>query len=49
MMLARWSGRVDPDANIHRFQHTDGSDNYGKASDEAIDALLAQGRAEYDP
>ena len=49
MMLGRWSGRVDPDANIHRFQHTDGSDNYGKASDEAIDDLLAQGRAEYDP
>ena len=31
MMLGRWSGRVDPDANIHRFQHTDGSENnYGR-------------------
>ena len=31
--LGRWSGRVDPDANIYRFQHSTGSDNYGKATD----------------
>ena len=47
--LGRWSGRVDPDANIHRFNHTDGGDNYSKASDPEVDALLQQGREEYDP
>lgn len=46
--LGRWSGRVDPDANIYRFHHTNGSDNYGKASDPEIDALLQKGREEYD-
>jgi peptide/nickel transport system substrate-binding protein len=48
IMLGRWSGRVDPDANIHRFNHTDGGDNYSKASDLEVDALLQQGREEYD-
>ncbi len=46
--LARWSGRVDPDANIYRFQHSTGSDNYGKASDPEVDALLDRARTEYD-
>jgi peptide/nickel transport system substrate-binding protein len=46
--LGRWSGRVDPDANIYRFQHSTGSDNYGKATDTEIDTLLDQARAEYD-
>jgi peptide/nickel transport system substrate-binding protein len=46
--LARWSGRVDPDANIYRFHHTTGADNYAKASDPEIDALLDQARTEYD-
>jgi peptide/nickel transport system substrate-binding protein len=46
--LGRWSGRVDPDANIYRFHHSTGSDNYGKASDPDIDTLLDQARAEYD-
>jgi peptide/nickel transport system substrate-binding protein len=46
--LGRWSGRVDPDANIYRFHHSTGSDNYGKASDPEIDDLLGKARAEYD-
>ncbi len=46
--LGRWSGRVDPDANIYRFQHSTGADNYGKATDPEIDALLDQARTEYD-
>ena len=46
--LGRWSGRVDPDANIYRFQHSTGADNYGKASDPEIDDLLDECRAEYD-
>ncbi len=46
--LGRWSGRVDPDANIYRFQHSTGADNYGKATDAEIDALLDQARTEYE-
>lgn len=46
--LGRWSGRVDPDANIYRFQHSTGSDNYSKASDPEIDALLEKARTEFD-
>lgn len=46
--LGRWSGRVDPDANIYRFHHSTGSDNYGKAVDPEIDALLDQARTEYE-
>lgn len=46
--LGRWSGRVDPDANIYRFHYSTGADNYGKAVDPEIDALLDQARTEYD-
>ena len=46
--LGRWSGRVDPDANIYRFHHSKGSDNYGTAADPEVDSLLDQARAEYD-
>lgn len=49
LTLARWSGRVDPDANIYRFHHSTGSDNYGKLNDPEIDALLQAAREEYDP
>jgi peptide/nickel transport system substrate-binding protein len=49
IQLTPWSGRVDPDGNIYRFQHTNGSDNSSKASDPALDALLDQARAEPDP
>ena len=45
--LGRWSGRVDPDANIYRFQHSTGADNYGKATRREIDALLDEARTEY--
>jgi peptide/nickel transport system substrate-binding protein len=43
-----WSGRVDPDGNIHAFQHTDGSLNVSKATDPEIDDLLDQTRVEQD-
>lgn len=46
--LGRWSGRVDPDANIYRFQYSTGSDNYGKASDPEVDELLQRARTEFD-
>lgn len=35
-----WSGRVDPDANIHQFHTCGGSLNTTLSCDEAIDALL---------
>lgn len=48
LSLGRWSGRVDPDANIYRFHHSTGSDNYGKVNDPEVDALLARARTEFD-
>jgi peptide/nickel transport system substrate-binding protein len=43
-----WSGRIDPDGNIHTFHHSDGTLNYSGASDEQIDELLQRGRAVTD-
>lgn len=48
LSLGRWSGRVDPDANIYRFHHSTGSDNYGKVDDPDVDALLERARTEFD-
>jgi len=48
MFQVGWSGRVDPDGNIHAFHHTDGSLNISKASDPEIDELLDQTRVEAD-
>jgi peptide/nickel transport system substrate-binding protein len=42
--LIGWSGRVDPDANIHQFQTCGGSLNTTHACDEAIDGLLNKAR-----
>ena len=42
--LIGWSGRVDPDANIHQFQTCGGSLNTTRSCDEAIDALLNKAR-----
>src|SRR6185369_4534864 len=42
--LIGWSGRVDPDANIHPFQTCTGSLNTTLACDETIDALLNKAR-----
>lgn len=39
-----WSGRVDPDQNIHQFQTSDGSLNVTGASDPKLDALLNKAR-----
>ena len=39
-----WSGRVDPDGNIHQFHTCGGSLNTTTACDEAIDALLNKAR-----
>ncbi len=42
--LVGWSGRVDPDGNIHQFHTCNGSLNTTTACDEAIDALLNKAR-----
>ncbi len=39
-----WSGRVDPDANIHQFHTCGGSLNTTRSCDESIDALLNKAR-----
>ena len=44
-----WSGRVDPDANIHQFQTCTGSLNTTKHCDEAVDGLLNKAREVSDP
>src|SRR3989442_15389555 len=38
--LVGWSGRVDPDGNIHQFHTCGGTLNTTNSCDEAIDALL---------
>ena len=42
--LIGWSGRVDPDANIHQFHTCQGSLNTTQACDEVIDSLLTRAR-----
>jgi peptide/nickel transport system substrate-binding protein len=42
--LIGWSGRVDPDGNIHQFHTCGGSLNTTTACDESIDALLNKAR-----
>jgi peptide/nickel transport system substrate-binding protein len=42
--LIGWSGRVDPDANIHQFHTCGGSLNTTGSCDEPIDALLNKAR-----
>ncbi|HSE95017.1 MAG TPA: ABC transporter substrate-binding protein [Methylomirabilota bacterium] len=39
-----WSGRVDPDANIHQFQSCKGSLNVMLICDEGVDGLLNRAR-----
>jgi peptide/nickel transport system substrate-binding protein len=42
--LVGWSGRVDPDANIHQFHTCQGSLNTTQACDETVDTLLNRAR-----
>ncbi len=42
--LIGWSGRLDPDANIHQFHTCRGSLNTTLACDETIDTLLSKAR-----
>ena len=42
--LVGWSGRVDPDANIHQFHTCQGSLNTTQSCDETVDSLLNRAR-----
>ena len=48
-VVLTWSGRADPDGNLATFEHTDGGQNFGKASDPAIDAAIEDARSVSDP
>ncbi|TMM54165.1 ABC transporter substrate-binding protein [Sulfitobacter sabulilitoris] len=43
-----WSGRVDPDGNIHQFMTTDGGINDSKYSNPQVDELLNAARTSND-
>lgn len=43
-----WSGRVDPDGNLHQFVTTDAGFNDGKYSNPEIDRLLEEARTVSD-
>ncbi len=44
-----WSGRVDPDGNIHQFMTTGGGINDSKYSDPEMDRVLDDARLSTDP
>ncbi|WP_137178132.1 ABC transporter substrate-binding protein [Roseomonas sp. AR75] len=48
LYLVGWSGRTDPDGNIHAFMHTRGGQNDGKYSNPEVDRLLDAARLEGD-
>jgi peptide/nickel transport system substrate-binding protein len=43
-----WSGRIDPDGNIHQFVTTKGNQNDGRYSNAEVDKLLDEARTVYD-
>jgi peptide/nickel transport system substrate-binding protein len=43
-----WSGRIDPDGNVHPFWTSGGGQNDGKFASPEMDRLLNQARAIYD-
>lgn len=49
MSRVGWSGRIDPDGNLHQFVTTKGNQNDGKYSNAEVDRLLDQARTIYDP
>jgi peptide/nickel transport system substrate-binding protein len=46
--LVGWSGRVDPDGNMHQFVTTRGGINDGKFSNPEVDKILNEARTVYD-
>ncbi len=43
-----WSGRIDPDGNLHQFVTSKGNQNDGRYSNAEVDRLLDQARTVYD-
>ena len=43
-----WSGRVDPDGNLHQFNACDGNLNYGHYCNAEVDKLLNEARTKPD-
>jgi peptide/nickel transport system substrate-binding protein len=43
-----WSGRIDPDGNIHQFVTSKGNQNDGRYSNAEVDKLLDEARTLYD-
>ncbi|MFF0372591.1 ABC transporter substrate-binding protein [Micromonospora sp. NPDC005087] len=48
-VVLTWSGRADPDGNLATFEHTDGGQNFGKASTPEIDASIEAARRVTNP
>jgi peptide/nickel transport system substrate-binding protein len=49
MSRVGWSGRIDPDGNLHQFVTSKGNQNDGRYSNAEVDKLLDQARTVYDP
>lgn len=49
MTRSDWSGRPDPDGNVHQFYHSKGGLNDMKYSNPEVDKLLDAARASSDP
>lgn len=43
-----WSGRIDPDGNLHQFVTSKGNQNDGRYSNAEVDRLLDEARTIYD-
>lgn len=43
-----WSGRIDPDGNLHQFVTSKGNQNDGRYSNAEVDRLLDEARTLYD-
>ena len=43
-----WSGRIDPDGNIHQFVTSKGNQNDGRYANAEVDKLLDEARTIYD-
>jgi peptide/nickel transport system substrate-binding protein len=48
LMAIAWSGRVDPDGNLHDFVTCKGAMNYGRYCDPKVDSLLDEARTKTD-
>ena len=44
-----WSGRVDPDANLHQFVNSTGSSNYSGYTNSVVDRATNQARSIHNP